>query len=299
MSHNNLHKRRALVTGGTGYVGGTLVRRLAADNWEVHVVVRRQVSQGFPSCVNTHIHDGTINGLIEIMSKARPDCVFHLASLFLSQHTSNDIEPLIRSNLLFSTQLLESMAVQGVRTLINTGTSWQHFNNEQYNPVNLYAATKEAFENVLAYYAKSGRIDAATIALFDTYGPNDQRGKLVSLLWKTALLDQSLDMSPGEQLVDLVYIDDVIDAFIAVERELSTRKLEIIKYGVSSGQPLSLRRFADVFERATGLKLRVNWGGRPYRDREVMIPWSNFTSPPGWKPKISFDEGIPLARPVL
>ena len=138
----------ALVTGATGFVGSYLVKRLVQEGWQTHIICRTDSS--IPAFVEfddviKHFYDGATDSIIQIVADAKPDVVFHLASLFLSQHETKDVDALIQSNILFGTQLLDAMRVNNVRNLINTGTSWQHYNNEDYNPVCLYAATKQAF----------------------------------------------------------------------------------------------------------------------------------------------------------
>ena len=144
--------------------------------------------------------------MINIVNEANPEIVFHLASLFLAQHTLEDIERLVQSNLLFGVQIAEAITLQGVTKLINTGTSWQHYENEDYNPVCLYAATKQAFEDMLKFYVEASKLKVITLKLFDTYGPDDSRPKLFTLLRKVAQEQTELAMSPGEQLIDLVYM---------------------------------------------------------------------------------------------
>jgi nucleoside-diphosphate-sugar epimerase len=217
--------------------------------------------------------------------------VFHLASLFLAQHQPQDVDALILSNVLFSTQLAEAMVANGVRHMVNTGTSWQHFDNQDYNPVNLYAATKQAFEDILAYYADAGMLKVVTLALFDTYGPNDPRRKLVALLRDLARTGQALAMSPGEQLIDLVHIDDVVDAFLLAAQRLPSQPTAYARYGVSSGAPMTLRAFVGVFERVAGTSLAIEWGGRPYRPREVMTPWQA-PAMEGWQARIRLEDGL-------
>jgi len=200
---------------------------------------------------------------------------------------------LIRSNVLFGNQLLEAMKVSGVRFLINTGTSWQHYNNEDYNPVCLYAATKQAFEAILEYYVQACDIKAITLKLFDTYGPNDPRQKLFHLLNKAAMSGEPLDMSAGEQLIDLVHVDDVVDAYMIAAQRLLDGKVSVHEdYAVSSGCSLPLKELVALYSDATGWNVNVNWGARPYRFREVMRPWDKGRAIDGWRPKIALGKGL-------
>jgi nucleoside-diphosphate-sugar epimerase len=289
--------RVALVTGATGFVGSHLVRRLIKDGWKTHIITRASSSltqlKDVVDKIVIHPHDGTTSSMINIVKDAEPKIVFHLASFFLAQHTSEDIERLVQSNLLFGLQLAEAITLQGVTKLINSGTSWQHYENKDYNPVCLYAATKQAFEDMLKFYVEASELKVINLKLFDTYGPDDPRPKLFSLLKKVADEKTELAMSPGEQLIDLVYIDDVIDGYLQAARRLMGNKVSgVEEYAVSSVNPISLKELVTIYERTIGKRLPIKWGGRTYRQREMMVYWNKGTRLPGWKPKVGLVEGI-------
>ena len=227
------------------------------------------------------------------MSQAAPQTVFHLASLFLSEHAPSDIDRLINSNLLFANQLVEAMVQAKVWQLVNTGTSWQHFRGDEYCPVNLYAATKQAFEAILRYYVDATPLRAITLHLYDTYGAGDTRPKLFNFLRQVANQTERLAMSPGEQRIDLVHVDDVVSAYFAsVDRFSSENLVAYEAYAVSSGNPIKLKDLVAIYARVLGRELPITWGGRNYRDREVMNPWSEGAPVPGWKPRVSLEDGI-------
>jgi len=229
----------------------------------------------------------------EIVGQSSPQVVFHLASLVLGDHESDDVSALVSSNILLGTQLLEAMANNGIKYLINTGTYWEHYENKKYSPVNLYAATKHAFQDILQYYSEAKGINAITLKLFDPYGPNDPRPKLLNLLVKITKTGEKLAMSPGEQKIDFVHIDDVVQAYIvAAQRLLEGEDAEHEVYGVASGHPITLKELVKIVEEVTKKKLNIEWGGRHYRGREVMWPWNGYKPLPMWKPKTRLGDGI-------
>lgn len=285
---------RALITGSTGFIGRHLSSFLIENGHEVYSVVREQTNHerlvpGVYAC----LYEGSIDSLISILKATKPDIVIHLAARIQDRHAPVDIEPLIKSNITFGANLLESMAQSGTRYLVNTSTSWQHYQGRDYSPTCLYAATKQAFEALIRYYVDTQSLNVITLKLFDTYGPQDTREKLLPQFLRIIGDGSSLNMSPGEQLIDLVHVDDVIRAYsIAIERLICGAVANEESYAVSSGQQIKLRDFAAIFARCARSHLHINWGARPYREREVMIPWSTGTSLPGWRPQVGLEEGL-------
>lgn len=288
-------EKTALITGATGFIGGHLARRLAIDGWQTHAVIRAGSNTAslasFLDPAHIHLHDGTMSGMFDIVRAARPVVIFHLASLFLAQHTTADVTSLIRSNVEFGTQLAEAAAVEKVFLFINTGTAWQHFNDEDFNPVNLYAATKQAMSSILRYYAETGAFRVINLELFDTYGPGDARPKLFSALRKAADSRQPLAMSPGDQLVDLVHVDDVVEAYLAAAN-LPVAAASFQTFTVNSGHPMRLQDLVQLWARVAQKIPAAEWGARPYRPREVMIPWSRGCTIPGWRPRVPLEAGL-------
>jgi nucleoside-diphosphate-sugar epimerase len=291
----------ALVTGGTGFIGSNLVKRLICEGWKVHIIVRPtselvQLNEVI-DLIHIHIYDGSIESLFKIFELSQPTIVLHLASLFLAQHTPRDITPMIQSNLVFATQLVETMVANKVYKLINTGTSWQHYENKDYSPVCLYAATKQAFEAILQFYLETTPLQAITLKLFDSYGANDPRQKLFALLEKVAVRQEALAMSPGNQKINLVYIEDIIDAyFLAIEKLVTGLNSSHESYAVGSNITPTLHEIVSIYEEEIGSKLPIAWGERPYREREVMETWSRGIKIEGWHPQVSLREGIRKVR---
>lgn len=286
---------KVFLTGATGFIGSQLVRRLFELGHSVAIVVRpeSQLDTLYEvlDSINVYKYDGSHESLRLALANEMPEVVIHVASLFLAQHKPEDIANLLESNLNFPTQLLDSMAKLGIGKFINTGTSWQHYQNENYNPVNLYAATKQAFEALLQYYIQAHEFKVITLKLFDTYGPKDTRPKLFNLLRETARAGRILQMSPGQQLLDLVYIDDVLDAYVAAI-DLLPNVTSPVCYLVSNPNRKSLRELVEIYSNVIGKQIDIVWGGLEYRAREVMEPCANHERVPGWSARVSLTEGI-------
>ena len=283
-----------LVTGASGFIGSRLCADLSGQGeHKVFALLREGTpADRFGEAVVPIVYTGSIDDLIITMREREIDGIVHLASLFLAQHAPADIAQLISSNILLGTHLIEAAAQTGVRWFINTSSFWQHYENRGYSPVALYAANKQAFEDILRYYRETSAVKIVTIELFDTYGPGDTRPKLFRLLKNLVNKPAGLAMSPGEQRMNLLYIDDVINAYRAMIDLLQGNTVLDDKYCASAEELPSLRQVAALFSEVVGRELKIEWGGRPYRDREFMDPSPIYPPVPGWRQCHSLKEGI-------
>lgn len=295
-------KEKIVITGATGFVGSNLTTYFLDKNYEVYIIVRPHSDVPYLHYRHLHIfrYDSDLNALIDFFKELQPDCTFHLASNFIAEHQSSQIDSLVASNITFGLHLLEAMKEAGVKKFINTGTSWQHYNNEDYNPVCLYAATKQAFESLIEYYVQAEGFKAITLKLFDTYGETDTRPKLINLLHKFADEQTELNMSPGEQILNLVHINDVCSAFdITYKLLINQKQPSHFKYAVASKKSYQLKEVIHIFESVTNKKIKVNWGGKSYRKREVMKLWENGEVLPNWSTKITLEEGLRMFNNLI
>ncbi len=279
---------RALITGVTGFIGGHLASLLLREGWEVAALVRAESdTAALDPRIQIHRIAGEAGGLIEILHDVRPDIVFHLASLYLTDHTAEQVQDLVASNVLFPALLAEAMTATGCRRLVNTGTAWQHFGMSGYNPVNLYAATKQAALDLLRYHCDARELSLITLELFDTYGRGDPRRKLVQLLIDAALSGEPLGMSPGEQVIDLTHVEDVAEAFLVAGRRLLDTDAKLDERFLISGERLRVHELVTLVGDTLGRPMAVELGARPYRPREVMQPVmpDRHDRLPGWQPR--------------
>ncbi|MEK7298704.1 MAG: NAD(P)-dependent oxidoreductase [Candidatus Margulisiibacteriota bacterium] len=269
-----------LITGSTGFVGSHLIRQLNALGHHSIPVTRTHAN---PHDLEAMIQSNSIDGII------------HLASHYVFDHGNADqIPTLIASNIELPTLLLDIASRHKIKWFINTGTFLQYYDGLAYNPVNLYAATKQAFETMMTYYTKTSSLQCTTIVLHNTFGPEDTRPKLFNLWAESARTGKRLTMSPGFQWMDMNYIDNVVDAYVALITLLETHSTDITDqiFTVRAEKRVTLKALAQLFSDVTGLTPSIEWGASPYRDRETMIPWEAGIVVPGWTPRVSLEEGI-------
>lgn len=297
---------RALLTGVTGFVGAHLARALVADHVEVHAIVRTDARldriPDLVEAITLHVDDGSTNALTEAVARARPDAAFHLATNFIAEHRADDITALVRDNVAFPTRLADAVSAHsndegGAATFVNVGTAWQHVDGASYQPKNLYAATKQAFEDVLRFYSDRALLRVVTVNIYDSYGPLDHRGKLLTHLLAALRTGEPLLMSSGQQLIDLVHVDDITAALrraadLAADTAYDAGAREPAIYALSSGEPRTLRQLVELLGEVAGSRVPVVWGARPDRAGDMIEHWRAGDAVPGWSPSIDLPSGL-------
>jgi len=292
-------KHIGIITGATGYIGSHLLRYLLRQDWELHIITQPEFGYSNIEDIKDDIHifeyNHDVHSLIDYFRKVNAEVVFHLAAAVITDYTPTQIPVLIRSNVEFGTEILEAMKQSATRLFIGTGSYWQNYNSDTYNPVDLYAATKEAFEKIVQYYVDAHGFRAITLRLFDVYGEDDKRPKLLNILKRMAGTDESIDVSPGEQFLDMVHISDVCSAYLCAYNLLHTNSRIFNKiYGVYTGNRIQLKEMIKMFSEILQQNIRVNIGAKPYKEREVMNPTDKYRRLPNWNPSIMICDGLKL-----
>lgn len=288
-----------IITGATGYIGSHVLKYLLFKGWDIHVVADPRFGYDNIKDVFNKIdifeYEGDVNSLCSYFQRINADVVFHLAAAVITNYTPVQVPVLIQSNIQFGAEILEAMKQSNLKLIVSTGSYWQNYNSDEYNPVDLYAATKEAFEKIVKYYVEAFDFRHINLRLFDVYGKGDKRPKLWNILKQIAGTDEVIDISPGEQLLDMVYISDVCSAYEQAFYILHNQKnIRNEIYGVYTKNRKPLKDIIELYANIIGKPILVNFGGRPYKKREVMTPTDKIQILPGWEAQVNLKEGLKM-----
>lgn len=284
---------RFVITGATGYIGGRVASLLAERGHEVFAVVR---ATSDTTAIEELIGAGHIvrddgASLEGLLGEIRPTAALHIAACQEQSDTEDALSRLVEANVTFGARFARACAVAGVRAFVWADTFSAHQGGTaDFEPANPYAATKRAFADMLTYYARAYGMPCAALELTDTYGPGDPRRKVLDLVASAAADGTVLGLTPGEQLMSLVHVDDVAGAFLCAATGLTEGAIPPGRYAVA-GDLLTLREIVAIWEHAAGRAAAVEWGARPYPPSQVMTP---FLAPPlpGWTPRIGLAAGL-------
>jgi len=279
--------KKAVITGGNGFVGSSLVARLVKMGVEVHALANENHQKLDALLPPNQIHEllTGAQSAAEVVLKVEPDSIFHLAAVYAEPTSVDSALSMIQGNFTLGTCLLHaSTEIANRPVFVNTGTYWQFDEQGKYEPNTLYAATKQAFQDILVFYHRRMGVRSTSLALYDTFGPQDDRGKLWQKL-TTSPTGSKISLSSGVQRLQLVHIDDVIDAFIHATQLLRTNSEVEEIYAVRGEEFLTLRDFVEEYNRRTGNGLTLGWGEHPAWEGQIFSPWRG-NCLPGWTPAL-------------
>jgi nucleoside-diphosphate-sugar epimerase len=115
----------------------------------------------------------------------------------------------------------------------------------------------------------------------------------LNLVRDIAFTDKVIDVSPAQQLLDMVHISDICSAYMSAFDFLETNpgvRNEV--FGVFSGRRIKLQDLLLMFGERLGIPIQVNFGGKTYKTREVMVPFTELKALPNWTAKVSLEDGL-------
>jgi len=267
---------RAVVTGGTGFIGNAIVKRLLCDGWDVIIIdnlydpVCRSIADGFNGTyrlINMDVVD------IEGLQMDGIDIVFHFAAHYANVRSLEEPMLNVKTNMVGTMAVLEFCRKNNVKTLMYASSSGVYGNSEQLPftenasicPSTPYEVTKYAGEILCSGYCKIYNISLVAPRFFNVYGPGDMPGGFRSAVpnfFKKALSGNELCITGDSISRDFTFIDDVVNGVLvgAKAAKGSFSQVEYI-YNISTGDEVFILDLAKEIKLLTGSTSQIVLGG--------------------------------------
>lgn len=286
-----------LITGATGYVGKYLIQHLAKNSMHcIYAIVRNPNNniinvEKFPKSI--HIIDSKD---LSSLNHVNIDLVVHLAAFLTSKDDTESVKNVLDSNIIFGVDLLNSLKDYRNLSFINFGTFAEYRTGIDHPDfAYFYAASKHAYRSFLQYYAERGNWSYIHLIPYTIYGGMNKQKKIIDFICDSLDANISIAMSPGEQILDFIHVNDVVDCIsFMIENKNNWAGQHGKIYHLGTGCGTSIRNLASIFEQISGKKCNIQWGGIPYREQDVMYAVAPIDDLIrfGWKPKIDIFTGV-------
>jgi nucleoside-diphosphate-sugar epimerase len=270
------------IIGSTGFIGSEVFNFLKTKtNYDVFKF----------SSYNRFKKKWSFHVLNEIKLK-KPEIIVNCSGYTKITEKKEDIKNLVYSNfysnIIFINQACNN---QNFKSYINFGSKWELGDTIINKPLNLYAAIKKANESIFEYFSTK-KISIISLKLFDTFGYNDYRDKLLNQLRKSYKKNKTLNITDGNQYLDYVNIEDVCSLILMIIKDVELKKLKGFKsFTVSSKKPLRLNDLIALLKKILNKKLLIK-RLKKYRLKQSLKPTIAFNNYPGWKIKSKLEDDL-------
>lgn len=283
--------KTCLVTGGAGFIGANLVRKLLTTGHRIHIVTEKgsplwRLTSVLNQITVHEIDIANFEKIKALVSNIKPEWIFHLAS-YGGMPGQNDQETIFYVNFESTVNLVNACKEVGFECFINTGSSSEYGmknspmkEDQVLEPVSDYGVAKAAATQFCLKEALTNKLPIYTVRPFSPYGDYEAPARLIPTVLVGALQDKPLSLSSPNFVRDFIYIEDMVDIYLAITKNLPQNHFV---FNAGTGTQCSIQ---DVINTAQAMN-----------DKKLIVQW-NASEPRPWEPK-RWQADISLAQQVL
>lgn len=303
--------KKVLVTGAAGFIASHVCRVLASQGVEVVAVdnmndyydvrlkeYRLNEIRKLPGNVFHQLDIENYSGLESLFKQHQFDVVFNLAARAGVRYSMENPHVYMSTNAQGTLNLLDLMNKYGVKKFVLASTSSLYAGQKMpftedlavNTPISPYAASKKAAE-VMAYsYSFLYKIDVSVVRYFTVYGPAGRPDMSIFRFIKWIDCGEKLELfGDGAQSRDFTYVEDIAKGTVLAAKNVG---YEVINLG-GGKNPISLNTVIGSIEKHLGKKAIID--SKAFHIADIKETWADISKADrllGWKPQISFDEGL-------
>jgi UDP-glucose 4-epimerase len=283
---------KILVTGGSGFLGSHLCRRLCEEGSEVHATSRfdRISVRGGPTWWNADMADLSIAR--RVLAAVKPDIIYHFAGSVGARPDFDLVIPAYHSLLTSTVNLLVAGTEIGCRRVVLSGSFTEPLPGRTHpTPSSPYASAKWAASGYGRMFHSLFQTPVVILQPFMVYGPAQAPSKLIPGVIQSLLDGISPRVSSGKRRADWIYVSDVVDGFVSAA---TTPGIEGATIDLGSGSLVSIRGIVERLVAIVGTDLQPVFSAIPDRpdENEIVADTACASATLGWLPKTALESGL-------
>jgi UDP-glucose 4-epimerase len=293
-SQVQFYGKKFLITGASGFIGSHLCHRLNEAGAEIHAI-SRQNRQDTESKLHWWQGDLTdIKSVRQILRTVEPDLILHLAGYVKGSHDIENVLPSFQNNLVSQVNLMTIASEVGCDRFISTGSMEEPVDMviSQAVPNSPYVAAKLAARICGQMFSTLYQLPIIMPRVFMVYGPaQHDLSKLIPYVITSVLAGKPPKLTSGKRKIDWIYIDDVVDAILAI---IQTPSIEDLSMDIGSGQLVSIQSTVDLLVNLLDPSIKPQFGALSDRpmEKEPVANTDDTHRLIGWSSKVPLEDGL-------
>lgn len=273
--------RRVVITGGSGFIGANLARRVLAMGEELHLLVRPGGDiWRIRDIAAAHLHWVDISdakAVSNTLDTIRPEWIFHLAA-YGAYPFQQDVREMCATNVMGTINVLDAAVKVGFEAFVHAGSSSEYgykdhapAETERLEPNSDYAVTKASATLYCQHVGRRAGAPVRTLRLYSVFGMWEEPTRLMPTLAAAGLRGELPALVKPDTARDFVYVDDTVDAFI-LAAETSGQEPGAI-YNLGTGTQTTLAEVVAVARQELHVDAPARWGSMDGRswDTDVWV----------------------------
>jgi len=282
-------KKTILITGINGFLGSHLAKQLSRNCHVIGLDINIENLFRFKD-YSFKVYDSADGNFERIFTENELFAVIHAATVY--RKASEPIEPLLNTNVILPIKLIMLADKFTVPLFLNTDSFFNRQGSKYTYLADYTLSKKHAFEWLSIM---KGRCKLVNMKLHHMYGPDDAPNKFVPAIISSLKANQpQIDLTPGEQKRDFIFIDDVVSAYEVILGNGQNISPDIFECEVGTGKSVALKEFVETIKNLTHSISELRFGALPYREGEIMeaVADNKELINLGWKPMVTLVEGL-------
>jgi CDP-3, 6-dideoxy-D-glycero-L-glycero-4-hexulose-4-reductase len=223
-----------LITGASGFIGNNFLEKFSNNGNFYYIFLKntkknKKFKNLFKDKNKKFIFFKNNSEIYTSINKLKINFFINFATYYTKDNNFKNTEQLIKSNILFPSLILESINKKYLKKVITFGSMQEHYQNKEYMPDCLYAATKKSLDKLFFFHKiKLTKIKFYNLKFYETYNTNDKRKKLVPIIKKNYINNSTTTLASKTLNLNFLDVRDVCRAVnIIINKNIKSGEYQI------------------------------------------------------------------------